>query len=198
MFFNEDWVDYDDRHNYLLESDIGVSTHLDHVETAFSFRTRILDYLWASLPVVATAGDSFAELIEHHGLGIIVPPDDVEALEEALYALLSDGARSDACRAAAEQCVEEFRWSNVLAPLLTFCRAPRRAPDLVDPRQRMMIGDPIAQAMWGQQGWRRNVRVVIDHLKHREYDDLVRKVRFRTRRWLFPESAGPGARQILD
>ena len=25
------------------------STHLDHVETAFSFRTRILDYLWASL-----------------------------------------------------------------------------------------------------------------------------------------------------
>ena len=62
MFFNEGWVDYDDRQNYLLESDIGVSTHLDHIETAFSFRTRILDYLWASLPIVATAGDSFADI----------------------------------------------------------------------------------------------------------------------------------------
>jgi hypothetical protein len=45
VFFNEDWVEYDDRQNYLLESDIGVSTHLDHVETEFSFRTRLLDYL---------------------------------------------------------------------------------------------------------------------------------------------------------
>ena len=56
VFFNEGWVAYDDRQNFLLEADIGVSTHLDHVETAFSFRTRILDYLWASLPVVATGG----------------------------------------------------------------------------------------------------------------------------------------------
>ena len=65
VFFNEGWVDYDDRQNYLLDADVGVSTHLDHVETAFSFRTRILDYLWASLPTVATAGDSFAE--SHRG-----------------------------------------------------------------------------------------------------------------------------------
>ena len=64
VFFNEDWVAYDDRQNYLLEADIGVSTHLDHVETEFSFRTRILDYLWAALPIVATSGDSLAALIE--------------------------------------------------------------------------------------------------------------------------------------
>ena len=30
--------------------------HVDHVETAFSFRTRVLDYLWAGLPTVTTAG----------------------------------------------------------------------------------------------------------------------------------------------
>ena len=60
-----------------------------------------------------------------------------------------------------------------------------------------MIGDPMAQAMWGQQGWRRNVRVLVDHLRHREYDDLFRKIRMRTRTWLFPEAAGPGARQQI-
>ena len=63
VFFNEDWVAYEDRQNYLLEADVAVSTHLDHVETAFSFRTRILDYLWASLPLVTTAGDALADLI---------------------------------------------------------------------------------------------------------------------------------------
>jgi glycosyltransferase involved in cell wall biosynthesis len=133
VFFNEGWVAYDDRQNFLLEADIGVSNHLDHVETEFSFRTRILDYLWASLPVVATGGDSFGDIIDAHGIGLTVPPGDVDALEEALFRLLDDEKLARACREASGRLAEEFRWSEVLQPLIEFCRAPRRAPDLVDP-----------------------------------------------------------------
>jgi len=133
VFFNEGWVDYDDRQNYLLEADIGVSTHLDHVETAFSFRTRILDYLWTCLPIVATGGDTFADLIESNGLGITVPPGDVDALEEALFHLLDDQAASDACRARLAEVMPAHTWTRVLAPLVEFCRAPRRAADLAAP-----------------------------------------------------------------
>jgi GT2 family glycosyltransferase/glycosyltransferase involved in cell wall biosynthesis len=133
VFFNEGWVEYDDRQNYLLEADIGVSTHLDHVETAFSFRTRILDYLWTSLPIVATGGDTFADLIESKGLGITVPPGDVEALEEALFRLLDDEAFNAECRARLGEVMPNHAWSRVLAPLVEFCRAPRRAADLAAP-----------------------------------------------------------------
>src|SRR5664280_3299763 len=45
---------YTERSDHLLDADVGVSTHFDHVETEFSFRTRILDYLWTGLPIVAT------------------------------------------------------------------------------------------------------------------------------------------------
>jgi glycosyltransferase involved in cell wall biosynthesis/GT2 family glycosyltransferase len=191
VFFNEGWVDYEDRQNYLLESDVGVSLHLDRVETAFSFRTRILDYFWASLPVVATHGDSFADLIELHGLGVTVPPQDDAALEEALFVLLTDEERRAACRAAVSRCVEEFRWQRTLAPLLEFCRAPRRAPDLVDPRQRALIGDPLLHS-WGAPTWRDTLGRVVDHARHGEYDELVRKLRGRARRLLFPDALGPG------
>ena len=133
VFFNEGWVDYDDRQNYLLEADIGVSTHLDHVETAFSFRTRILDYLWTCLPIVATGGDTFADLIESNGLGITVPPGDVDALEDALFRLLDDQVASDACRARLAEVMPNHTWSRVLAPVVEFCRAPRRAADLAAP-----------------------------------------------------------------
>jgi GT2 family glycosyltransferase/glycosyltransferase involved in cell wall biosynthesis len=133
VFFNEGWVAYDDRQNFLLESDIGVSTHLDHVETEFSFRTRILDYLWASLPVVATGGDSFGDIIDAHGVGLTVPPGDVDALETALFQLLDDEDLAAGCRAASGRLAEEYRWTAVLEPLIEFCRAPHRAPDLVDP-----------------------------------------------------------------
>ncbi|MGH9264775.1 MAG: glycosyltransferase [Acidimicrobiales bacterium] len=133
VFFNEGWVAYEDRQNYLLEADIGVSTHLDHVETAFSFRTRILDYLWARLPIVATGGDTFAGVIESKGLGITVPPGDVEALEEALFRLLDDEPFAAGCRQRLAEVVPDHAWSRVLAPLVEFCRAPRRAPDLASP-----------------------------------------------------------------
>jgi hypothetical protein len=133
VFFNEGWVDYDDRQNYLLEADLGVSTHLDHVETAFSFRTRILDYLWTCLPIVATGGDTFADLIESKGLGITVPPGDVDALEEALFHLLDDQGASDECRARLAEVMPAHTWTRVLAPLVEFCRAPRRAADLAAP-----------------------------------------------------------------
>jgi glycosyltransferase involved in cell wall biosynthesis len=194
VFFNEGWVDYDDRQNYLLDADLGVSTHLDHVETAFSFRTRILDYFWASLPVVATAGDSFAELIEVRKLGTVVPPEDVDALEDALYTMLSDADLAQQCRANVAAFAPEYRWSRVLVPVLDLCAAPRRAPDLVDPRQRVMIGDPIAQAMWGRRGLVYSLRVAARHLKRREYGEFTRKARMRVRTALFPESAGPGSR----
>jgi GT2 family glycosyltransferase/glycosyltransferase involved in cell wall biosynthesis len=133
VFFNEGWVDYDDRQNYLLEADIGVSTHLDHVETAFSFRTRILDYLWTGLPIVATGGDTFADLIESRGLGITVPAGDVDALEEALFRLLDDQTARDACQARLAEVAPDHTWTRVLAPLVEFCRAPRRAADLAAP-----------------------------------------------------------------
>jgi glycosyltransferase involved in cell wall biosynthesis len=129
VFFNEDWVVYDDRQDYLLEADIGVSLHVEHLETAYSFRTRILDYLWAGLPIVATRGDSFADLIVRDGLGIVVPGENVDAVEQALFDLLADPSRREDCRRAAAAVSPAFWWSEVLGPLVAFCANPRRAPD---------------------------------------------------------------------
>jgi hypothetical protein len=132
VFFNEDWVRYDERADYLLEADVGVSTHLDHVETAFSFRTRMLDYLWAGLPMVCTRGDVFAALVDEHGLGLTVAPGDVEGLADALDRLLGDAAFAAACRSRVAELAPSFSWAQVLTPLVAFCAAPRRAPDLAD------------------------------------------------------------------
>ncbi len=137
VFFNEGWVPYDERQNHLLDADIAVSTHFPHVETAYSFRTRILDYLWASLPTVCTEGDSLASLVAEQGLGITVPPEDVDALTEALSTLLTETEQLSRCRNNIEATVAHLHWNEVLQPLVAFCADPRRAPDhmqrLVDP-----------------------------------------------------------------
>ena len=134
VFFNETWVEYSQRQNYLLEADAGVSTHLSHIETTFAFRTRILDYLWAGLPMVVTEGDSFAELVEREGLGIVVPAQDVEALENALERVLFDEAFIADARANVARVREDFMWEHALAPLVDFVRSPHRAADHAEGR----------------------------------------------------------------
>ena len=129
VFFNREWVALDDRHNYLLDADAGVSTHYEHVETTFSFRTRILDYLWAGLPMVTTRGDSFADLIGTAPLGVTVPEQDVDALAAAIEKVLYDEDFRALAKRQVASARADFTWDHVLAPLVQFCVSPRRAPD---------------------------------------------------------------------
>jgi glycosyltransferase involved in cell wall biosynthesis len=131
VFFNSSWVDYADRHNYLSEADAGVSTHFAHVETTFSFRTRILDYLWAELPMVVTEGDHFAELIAAEQLGVVVPPRDVDALAAALEKVLFDEEFATRARTNIRRVRVGYEWDTVLAPLVDFVANSQHAPDLV-------------------------------------------------------------------
>ena len=159
VFFNETWVAYDDRQNYLLEADLGVSTHYDHVETAFSFRTRILDYLWVRLPIVTTGGDSFGDLIASRPLGLTVPAEDVDALETALFTLLDDQELRARCAANSVAVADDLRWSKVLRPLVDFCREPRRAADLLI--SVPLPGTEPARKSWGARGgFTQDLRIV--------------------------------------
>jgi hypothetical protein len=127
VFFNEGWVPYEARAGYLLDAQVAVSTHLAHVETHFSFRTRVLDYLWVGLPMVLTEGDALADDIGRLGLGIAVPPGDPSAIANGLATLLS----SPPDRAAIRRYAARYRWDRVLEPLRAWSRAPRRAPDFL-------------------------------------------------------------------
>lgn len=165
VVMNERWVPYEERQNVLLDGDVMVTTHKDHVETELSFRTRVLDYLWVARPIVTTGGDVFGDLIEREQLGIVVPPDDVDALAEALYRLLSDDELAAACRRRIEALRPSLTWSEVIEPLRRFCAAPHRAADLVDPDRwfHVVQGDGIRPR--GVAGLRYDVRLTAKLLR---------------------------------
>lgn len=136
VFFSQDWVPYDDRADWLLEADAGLSTHQDHLETRFSYRTRVLDYFWCGMPTLCTSGDSLADLIEARGLGLTVPPQDEDAICEALVKLMTDADGREAMRHRVAETAEELTWDRAAAPLVRFCEHPARAAD------RIALGDP--------------------------------------------------------
>jgi glycosyltransferase involved in cell wall biosynthesis len=126
VFFG-DWVAYPDWPNVLLESDVALTLHLDSIESRLAFRSRVLEYFWAELPVVATTGDATSDLIAQYGLGIQVPANDVQAVAAAIVALVDEDA---ALRAPAfAKARTQLNWEQAAAPLLTFCLASQHAPD---------------------------------------------------------------------
>ena len=104
-----------------------------------------------------------------------MPAEDVDALEAALYVLLTDEDRQQACRKASLTLADEYRWSRVLEPLVEFCRNPRRAPDLADPRMAALLSTGEPQMGPGPRRWREYVAVAMEHVQRGQYRALARK-----------------------
>jgi hypothetical protein len=183
VFFNDGWVPYDERQNYLLEADIGVSTHLQHLESAYSFRTRILDYIWAALPIVATEGDALSGLIERETLGITVPAGDVTKLEDALTRVLDDQTLAAACRANLACVRPDYTWSQVLNPLVRFCRSPRRAADIAQ-TQQTALDVPIKNGLGASRQQAVDRRTALERLHTDGIRGLAHAVRSRVEQML--------------
>ena len=118
VFFNYGWTDFAERINFLSQASIGVSTHFDNLETRYSMRTRILDYLWAGLPIISTEGDFFAELIKKDGLGIVVKPKDSKAIASAILSIIDDPSLTSQFKKNIAKIKPRFYWENILSPLI--------------------------------------------------------------------------------
>jgi glycosyltransferase involved in cell wall biosynthesis len=142
VFFS-DWIPYSDRGSVLQHANLAVSTHYPHLETHFSYRTRILDYIWARLPFVCTVGDVFSDIARQHQIGLTVPPENMPALAEAFETFLCDPEYHQKCRANLQKVADEMTWPKVLKPVLDFCNVPRRAPDILRSRPASLNDDGI-------------------------------------------------------
>lgn len=120
VIFNDGWVDYQNRVNYLLESDIGIYANIPHVETRFSFRTRVLDCFWSGLPVLATEGDVLSDMVRERELGLVVPSGDHIAFADAVERLLDDGELNARCRENMKAVSRDFTWSRAAQPIKEF------------------------------------------------------------------------------
>lgn len=129
VFFSKEWIPYEKRVNYLPDADIAVSAHFDLPETRFSFRTRVLDYLWAGLPILTTGGDQLAESITSYSAGMALPYKDVNAWADAISRLLSDEERRGAFAEGARKLSRNYLWNKAAEPVRSFCRNPYHPPE---------------------------------------------------------------------
>ena len=120
-----DWVPYERRYDLLRDVDVLVATHAQSLETDLSFRTRFLDAMRIGCPVICSEGGGISQLIATYGNGLVVAPNDVNALRQALEHTLSPQKKRSG-DSQVQQFIADHVWDSVIAPLVTFCSEPKK------------------------------------------------------------------------
>lgn len=154
IFFYEQWVPYERRADFLLDADIAVSLHHQHLETAYAaVRSRFLDHLWAGLPSVVSDGDAAAELVRRYQVGIVVPANDAPALATALARLIADQQERAACARRAVALATTMTWEQCLTPLMAWCRSThQKEPRMVTSQLSKDDAQPLPEVVVDDAG----------------------------------------------
>jgi len=120
VFFNE-WTPYKLRQTFLLGSDVGLSIHHERIETEFSYRTRVMDYIWARLPVITTEGDSIAKMVKVENIGEVVKYENTHQLSRVMESIATNKSLKEIYRKNLNRIAPGFYWENVTMPLVKYC-----------------------------------------------------------------------------
>jgi len=128
IIFSE-WTPFSERIVILGQADLGLSLHKRHIETRYAFRTRIMDYIWAGIPMVISGGDNLALELAIPGVRIFEPGADVDEISAGVISSLetySDKSRREKISDDYEMIRAKYRWSELLKPLLTSIQNPKK------------------------------------------------------------------------
>lgn len=166
VHFIDDYVPSGERGRYLAECDAAVSTHRPNLESRFAYRTRLLDCVWAGLPIISTEGDVMAEMVAQHGFGIVVPAGNAEALACALERICLDAEFAATCRAQIAENRPRFSWNSAVEPLARFCAQPRVIHVSAPARDACMLAES-AWRVFKTYGAPETLRRLRQHLRSR-------------------------------
>jgi len=125
-----DWVDFNDRANWYLDSDAVVTINKIGPENELAWRTRLVDYTWASVPILTNGGDPLGEMLVKNDAALLLPALDKETISHALTNLLGDTTRVGIVKKNMSKVKQLLYWDVVTRTLAKAIQENTRAEDL--------------------------------------------------------------------
>jgi glycosyltransferase involved in cell wall biosynthesis len=117
-------VPFDERERLYLAADAGLALPSARIEEELSARTRVLDYLWAGLPLLSEGNDEYSNAVIAGGAGFRFAHRPT-SLASLLDRLCSDPSLVRSARAKAPEVVRaSFDVAREAAPVLEFLERP--------------------------------------------------------------------------
>ncbi len=123
------WIPYEERNNWYLESDLVINLHHKSKESIYSWRTRIIDYIWGELPIISTGGDEATEYLAQKNCAVILEENSQVEIEKKITDLIQNRMKLEALRKNIRQIKPEFYWENLTKNLAEFIKSGEIAAD---------------------------------------------------------------------
>ncbi|HVQ45024.1 MAG TPA: glycosyltransferase family 4 protein [Candidatus Saccharimonadia bacterium] len=140
LVFFVDWVDYAKRAEWYARANVVISLNSAGQENQFSWRTRVMDFVWGNLPIATNGGDPLSETLIKAGAAYRLEGTDVARMAEQLSELYNKPEMLAKLKEQLKPLREGYFWESMTKGLAKRIEAGTRADDLVlDPSVKKQV-----------------------------------------------------------
>lgn len=144
----QDWINFNDRADWYLNSDCVVVMNKLGPENRLAWRTRLVDFIWADLPIITNGGDPLGEHLLENEAAREFRGDTAAAMASDMIEMLKQEDGLKDLKKNIKKVKKEFYWDTVTKELSRYIEHHNRAKDLTN------IG--IGEFTMGSHGFGRN------------------------------------------
>jgi glycosyltransferase involved in cell wall biosynthesis len=165
LFFVE-WVDFDDRINWFTNADLIISINNPGEENSFSWRTRVMDFVWGETAILTNGEDVLSEELLAKNAAVRLPSLSSQSISETIKHLAKNPSELTKLKKNLHAVKEDYFWHQVVKPAMEVIASGKR-PN-IDERA---YSDRILPKSAVEQRWN----------KLESYTTLVRKALYHTK-----------------
>jgi hypothetical protein len=115
--FFVDWVDFNKRINWFKHADIVVSLNQPGEENGFSWRTRVMDFVWGELAILTNGGDPLSEDLIRAGAALRLNELSAQEIIQNLKSAQKDPAVLKTIRSRIVDLKKTYYWEALTKPI---------------------------------------------------------------------------------
>ena len=129
-------VPFKQRADYYLLADVAINIPSITIEDELSVRTRVVDYIWAGLPILTPAKDEYSAAVVEEGAGFTYKAGDPASLAQAVEQIIADPKKLEYSKRKMRSLLKgKFNLQNYISPLEKFIENP-----YIDPARLVSTG----------------------------------------------------------
>lgn len=146
-----DWVKFEDRAEWYLGSDAVVLINNIGMENTLAWRTRLVDYVWADLPIVTNGGDPMSDILEANKAVYILPDLDAKTIEKEIIKISKDKETLKQVSANLSKVRKLFYWDKVTENLSKLISKGYKPADAGLLKEVEILNSPVLQNAGGSR-----------------------------------------------
>ena len=113
-----DWVDFKDRADWYLDSDIVLVVNEEGPENKLAWRTRLVDFVWADLPILTNGGDPLGEMLLNVNAAAQLEGLSTDQIARSIRSLANDKSKVSTLRENVQIVRNGLFWDVATKPVV--------------------------------------------------------------------------------